>query len=68
MLWTDRPCKNFHLIICLAVLDTEKSTLIENKFGFTEILKVCINELIKLPETTILIPVSQLLNQLQDDV
>ena len=40
VLWTDRPCKNFHLLICLAVLDTEKSTLIENNFGFTEILKV----------------------------
>lgn len=39
VLWTDRPCQNFHLIICLAILDTEKSTLIENKFGFTEILK-----------------------------
>lgn len=39
VLWTDRPCKNFHLLICLAVLDTEKSTLMENKFGFTEILK-----------------------------
>uniref|UniRef100_A0A0B6ZN35 TBC1 domain family member 15 n=1 Tax=Arion vulgaris TaxID=1028688 RepID=A0A0B6ZN35_9EUPU len=39
VLWTDRPCKNFHLIISLAILDTEKSTLMENKFGFTEILK-----------------------------
>lgn len=39
VLWTDRPCKNFHLIICLAILDGEKSTLIENKFGITEILK-----------------------------
>ena len=38
--WTDRPCKNFHLLICLAILDTEKSTLMENKFGLTEILKV----------------------------
>ena len=40
--WTDRPCKNFHLLICLAILDTEKSTLMENKFGLTEILKVSI--------------------------
>ncbi|CAG5121313.1 unnamed protein product, partial [Candidula unifasciata] len=39
VLWTDRPCKNFHLIISLAILDSEKSTLMENKFGFTEILK-----------------------------
>ncbi|XP_052808211.1 TBC1 domain family member 15-like [Mya arenaria] len=37
--WTDRPCQNFHLLICLAVLDTEKTTLMENKFGLTEILK-----------------------------
>ncbi|KAL5009757.1 hypothetical protein ScPMuIL_012062 [Solemya velum] len=39
VLWTEKPCKNFHLLICLAILDSEKSTLIENKFGFTEILK-----------------------------
>ncbi|XP_005104242.1 TBC1 domain family member 15 isoform X2 [Aplysia californica] len=39
VIWTDRPCTNFHLIISLAILDTEKSTLMENKFGFTEILK-----------------------------
>ncbi|BFZ09532.1 hypothetical protein BsWGS_12572 [Bradybaena similaris] len=39
VLWTDRPCDNFHLIISLAILDSEKSTLMENKFGFTEILK-----------------------------
>lgn len=39
VLWTDRPCKNFHLLICLAILDGEKSTLMENKFGITEILK-----------------------------
>ncbi|XP_064601150.1 TBC1 domain family member 15-like isoform X2 [Liolophura sinensis] len=39
VMWTEQPCKNFHLLICLAILDTEKTTLIENKFGFTEILK-----------------------------
>ncbi|PVD28662.1 hypothetical protein C0Q70_11256 [Pomacea canaliculata] len=39
VLWTDLPCKNFHLIFSLAILDAEKSTLMENNFGFTEILK-----------------------------
>lgn len=39
VIWTDRPCLNFHLIISLAILESEKSTLLENKFGFTEILK-----------------------------
>ncbi|XP_013063521.1 TBC1 domain family member 15-like isoform X1 [Biomphalaria glabrata] len=39
VIWTDLPCQNFHLIISLAILDSEKSTLMENKFGFTEILK-----------------------------
>ncbi|XP_045196515.1 TBC1 domain family member 15-like isoform X2 [Mercenaria mercenaria] len=39
VIWTDKPCKNFHLIICLSILDTEKTTLMENKFGLTEILK-----------------------------
>ncbi|XP_046581364.1 TBC1 domain family member 15-like isoform X1 [Haliotis rubra] len=39
VVWTDRPCKNFHLLMSLAILDTEKTTLVENRFGFTEILK-----------------------------
>lgn len=37
--WTALPCINFQLLLCLAILDTAKSTLIENNFGFTEILK-----------------------------
>jgi len=51
--WTDLPCKNFHLLFCLAILDTEKNTLMENNYGFTEILKH-MNDLshnIKLDET-----------------
>lgn len=40
ILWTEMPCKNFHLLFCVAILDHEKSTLINNNYGFTEILKV----------------------------
>ncbi|KAG5308860.1 TBC15 protein, partial [Acromyrmex insinuator] len=53
ILWTDLPCKNFHLLVCAAILDTEKNILIENNYGFTEILKH-INDLslhIELPWT-----------------
>ncbi|XP_058796976.1 TBC1 domain family member 15 isoform X2 [Phymastichus coffea] len=53
ILWTDLPCKNFHLLFCAAILDTEKTILIENRYGFTEILKH-INDLslhIELPST-----------------
>ncbi|KAK2579535.1 hypothetical protein KPH14_010837 [Odynerus spinipes] len=53
ILWTDLPCPNFHLLICVAILDTEKNVLMENNFGFTEILKH-INDLslhIELPWT-----------------
>ena len=39
VVWTDRPCPNFHLVICLALMDLEKRTIVENGFGFTEILK-----------------------------
>lgn len=39
VLWTDFPCKNFHLLLCAAILDTEKNVLMENQYGFTEILK-----------------------------
>ncbi|XP_011704194.1 PREDICTED: TBC1 domain family member 15 [Wasmannia auropunctata] len=53
ILWTGLPCKNFHLFVCAAILDTEKNILIENNYGFTEILKH-INDLslhIELPWT-----------------
>ncbi|XP_011309116.1 TBC1 domain family member 15 isoform X2 [Fopius arisanus] len=53
VLWTELPCKNFHLLLCAAILDTEKSALMENRYGFTEILKH-INDLslhIELPWT-----------------
>lgn len=40
VLWTSLPCKNFHLLICVAILETEKNVFIENNYGFTEILKV----------------------------
>ncbi|XP_029048003.1 TBC1 domain family member 15 isoform X1 [Osmia bicornis bicornis] len=52
-LWTDLPCKNFHLLLCAAILDTERNILMENRYGFTEILKH-INDLslhIELPWT-----------------
>merc|ERR1711915_938013 len=39
VLWTKKPCKNFHLLVCAALLDSEKSAIMENKYGFTEILK-----------------------------
>ncbi|GAU97657.1 hypothetical protein RvY_08916 [Ramazzottius varieornatus] len=39
VLWTGRPCKNFHLLVAYAILDTEKNTLVENKFSSTEILR-----------------------------
>jgi len=40
VLWTDAPCKNFHLLICAALInDQAAATIVENKFGFSEILK-----------------------------
>ncbi|CAH0750484.1 unnamed protein product [Diatraea saccharalis] len=39
VLWTGLPCNNFHLLICVAILDAEKDSLISRDCGFTEILK-----------------------------
>ncbi|XP_047530012.1 TBC1 domain family member 15 isoform X1 [Vanessa atalanta] len=39
VLWTGLPCANFHLFICVAILDSEKDVLISKDYGFTEILK-----------------------------
>ncbi|KAJ8982106.1 hypothetical protein NQ317_010964 [Molorchus minor] len=36
VLWTGYPCENFHLLVCVAILETEKSTIIENNYGFTK--------------------------------
>ena len=56
IMWTDQPCPNFHLILCLAMMDMEKRTIVENNFGFTEILKhindmansnISVNEVLK---------------------
>lgn len=40
VVWTELPCKNFHLLMCVAILETEKNILMDNNYGFTEILKV----------------------------
>ncbi|GFX80597.1 TBC1 domain family member 15 [Trichonephila clavipes] len=39
VLWTGMPCQSFHLLICIAILDSEKMTIMENDYGLTEILK-----------------------------
>ncbi|XP_072254111.1 TBC1 domain family member 15-like isoform X2 [Pyxicephalus adspersus] len=44
VIWTGLPCQNFHLLICCAILDSEKKFIMEHNYGFNEILKH-INEL-----------------------
>ncbi|UJR35734.1 hypothetical protein I4U23_028484 [Adineta vaga] len=39
VLWTDHLCQNFELLICLAILISQKTVIMESKFGCTEILK-----------------------------
>ncbi|XP_068132772.1 TBC1 domain family member 15 isoform X2 [Hyperolius riggenbachi] len=44
VIWTGLPCQNFHLLICCAILESEKKQIMEQNYGFNEILKH-INEL-----------------------
>uniref|UniRef100_A0A8D0G944 TBC1 domain family member 15 n=1 Tax=Sphenodon punctatus TaxID=8508 RepID=A0A8D0G944_SPHPU len=44
VMWTELPCQNFHLLICCAILESEKQHIMDNHYGFNEILKH-INEL-----------------------
>ncbi|KAL9708045.1 hypothetical protein quinque_011563 [Culex quinquefasciatus] len=44
ILWTGLPCPNFHLFICVAILDQEMDVFINQEYTFTEILKH-VNEL-----------------------
>jgi hypothetical protein len=48
--WTDGPffhdagnrvraSQNFHLVFALSIMDSQRNTILENRFGFTEILK-----------------------------
>jgi len=39
-LWTQQPGPNFQLFIGLAILEQHRSTIMENKFGLSEILRV----------------------------
>ncbi|XP_028175647.1 TBC1 domain family member 15 isoform X2 [Ostrinia furnacalis] len=39
VLWTGLPCSNFHLLVCVAILDAEKDIIMGKDYGFTEILK-----------------------------
>ena len=40
VIWTDHICKNFELLVCLAILISQKTVIMESKFGCNEILKV----------------------------
>lgn len=40
VIWTGLPCQNFHLLVCCAILDSEKRKIMEENYGFNEILKV----------------------------
>ena len=42
ILWTDLPCKNFHLLIVISILLMRKDDIMSNGYGFNEILKVII--------------------------
>ncbi|XP_069085663.1 TBC1 domain family member 15 isoform X1 [Pleurodeles waltl] len=44
VMWTGLPCENFHLLICCAILESEKPNIMDQNYGFNEILKH-INEL-----------------------
>ncbi|XP_022094642.1 TBC1 domain family member 15-like isoform X3 [Acanthaster planci] len=44
VMWTGLPCKNFHLLMCLAILDGERDLLERENFDFSDILKH-VNEL-----------------------
>ncbi|PAV59940.1 hypothetical protein WR25_17397 [Diploscapter pachys] len=39
VIWTGQPCPNFLLLLCVAILDSQTTIIIDNKFGLTEILK-----------------------------
>ncbi|EFA02210.1 TBC1 domain family member 15 [Tribolium castaneum] len=66
VLWTGLPCENFHLLVCVAILETEKQALMENNYGFTEILKH-INDLCgKLDVAAVLVKAEGIFHQIKE--
>ncbi|MBN3302160.1 TBC15 protein, partial [Amia calva] len=45
VMWTGLPCQNFHLLMCCAILDSEKQKIMDEHYGFNEILKVSVLKL-----------------------
>lgn len=43
VMWTGLPCINFQLLVCVAILELQMATFIDNKYEFTDILKVRVN-------------------------
>ncbi|KAL8599062.1 hypothetical protein ACOMHN_006871 [Nucella lapillus] len=39
VMWTDLPCSNYHIIFALAILESERKEIMDNEFGFNEILQ-----------------------------
>ncbi|MCI4379158.1 hypothetical protein PGIGA_G00224710 [Pangasianodon gigas] len=66
VMWTGLPCQNFHLLVCCAILDSEKQKIMDRHYGFNEILKH-INELsLKLDIEEILIKSEAIYMQLKN--
>ncbi|XP_060779773.1 TBC1 domain family member 15 isoform X2 [Neoarius graeffei] len=66
VMWTGLPCQNFHLLVCCAILDSEKQKIMDRHYGFNEILKH-INELsMKLDIEEILIKSEAIYMQLKN--
>ena len=40
VIWTQLPCKNFHLLLCVAILNGEKDIMERDDYDFNDILKV----------------------------
>lgn len=54
-MWTELPCKNFHLLLCCAILESEKQQIMAKHYGFNEILKVGLLSVQTLPSVLSLV-------------
>jgi hypothetical protein len=64
ILWTDIPCRNFLLLICVAILDSEVNMIMVNNFGLTEILKHVNNLSMKIDVRSVLLNAEAIYHQL----
>ncbi|KRX15341.1 TBC1 domain family member 15 [Trichinella nelsoni] len=65
VLWTGLPCSNFHLLICLAILEMQTDEIIQRGCGLEDIVKLVNMLAFKIPLDEVLVIANGIYHQLE---